>query len=376
MFPALRPPAEVGMSVQQVDTPALLLDLDAFERNLAAMARRASAAGVRLRPHAKTHKCPAVALRQMAHGAVGVCCQKVGEAEAMVLGGIGNVLVTNEIVGAAKLRRLAGLARQAWIGVCVDAADNIGELNEAALGAQARLNVLVEIDVGARRCGVDSADAALALARAVAAAPGLHFAGLQAYQGRAQHLRSIEERRSAIDAAVAFTGATVALLERNGLACDIVGGAGTGTFELEAASGVYNELQTGSYVFMDADYARNRSADGHPFNDFEHSLTLLSTIMSARPPDHFVIDAGLKAHASDCGPATVVDLPGAQYTRPSDDHAVVAMEGDATRPRLGDKLQLIPGHCDPTVNLHDWLVGVRAGRVECLWPVTARGATR
>jgi 3-hydroxy-D-aspartate aldolase len=377
MIPSLMPPARVGAPVDEVDTPALLVDLDVFENNIHKLAQHVHAGPVRLRPHAKTHKCPAIALKQMQAGAVGVCCQKVGEAEAMVVGGVNNVLVSNQIVGASKLARLAGLARQAWIGVCVDNAQNVDDINEAALVAQAKINVLVELDVGSGRCGVATTDEALALARRIAALPGLHFAGIQAYHGAAQHQRTVGERRESIDAAVALTRQTVETLERAGLACDIVGGAGTGTFELEAASGVFNELQAGSYIFMDADYARNRGGNGGAFTTFEHSLTILTTVMSAAVPGRWVVDAGLKAHSTDHGMAEVLGYPGAVYSRPSDDHALITFEGEeGQRPRHGDKLRLIPGHCDPTVNLYDWLVGIRGDRVECLWPVTARGATR
>lgn len=376
MMQALIPPANIGAHVDDVDTPALLVDLDVFELNLQKLADYVADTNVRLRPHSKTHKSVAVALRQMALGAAGICCQKVGEAEAMVLGGVNNVLVTNQIVGATKLARLAGIALQAWVGVCVDDATNVTDLNEAALSAQSTLHVLVEINVGAGRCGVSSADDALALARQIAAAPGLRFAGLQAYQGSAQHKRTLEERRDAIDHAVSFTKETVELLERNGLTCEIVGGAGTGTYELEAASGIYNELQAGSYVFMDADYARNRGTDGGPFATFGHSLTILTTVMSVAVEGKWIVDAGLKAHATDHGMPMVVDYPDCTYDRPSDEHGVLTFKGDGPRPQLGDKVRLIPGHCDPTVNLYDWLVGIRSDRVECLWPVSSRGALR
>ena len=376
MMQALIPPANIGAHVDDVDTPALLVDLDVFELNLQKLAAHVADTNVRLRPHSKTHKSVAVALRQMALGAAGICCQKVGEAEAMVLGGVNNVLVTNQIVGATKLARLAGIARQAWVGVCVDDATNVTDLNEAALSAQSTLHVLVEINVGAGRCGVSNADDALALARQIAAAPGLRFAGLQAYQGSAQHKRTLEERRDAIDRAVSFTKETVELLERNGLTCEIVGGAGTGTYELEAASGIYNELQAGSYVFMDADYARNRGTDGGPFSTFGHSLTILTTVMSVAVEGKWIVDAGLKAHATDHGMPMVVDYPDCTYDRPSDEHGVLTFKGDGPRPQLGDKVRLIPGHCDPTVNLYDWLVGIRSDRVECLWPVSSRGALR
>ncbi|MFV0602044.1 MAG: alanine racemase, partial [Brachymonas sp.] len=251
------PPAQPGMPLAEVDTPALIVDLDAFERNLKKMADLVARAGVRLRPHAKTHKSPVIGLKQMQLGAVGLCCQKVSEAEAMVEGGIPDVYVSNEVVGARKLDRLAAMAHQARVMVAVDNEAAVEALGKAARKADVTLRVLVEIDVGANRCGVPPGAPAVKLAERVAKEQGLTFAGLQSYQGRAQHLRSLEERKAAIARAIEWTADTATALKKVGLECDVVGGAGTGTFELEAASGVYNELQAGSYVFMDADYARN-----------------------------------------------------------------------------------------------------------------------
>ncbi|HMB46951.1 MAG TPA: alanine racemase, partial [Afifellaceae bacterium] len=230
----LQSPASPGMPLSEVDTPALLIDLDAFERNLRKMADKAKAYGVRLRPHAKTHKSPIIARRQMALGAVGICCQKVSEAEVLVQGGVDDVLVSNQVVGKAKIERLAALACQARIGVCVDDAGNIAELNRAAERFGCEMDVLVEIDVGTGRCGVEPGAAAVPLAKLVADQPRLNFAGLQAYHGSAQHIRDPGERQAAIDAAVAHTRGTVELLEREGLVCRTVGGAGTGTFPVEA----------------------------------------------------------------------------------------------------------------------------------------------
>jgi D-serine deaminase-like pyridoxal phosphate-dependent protein len=373
------PPAEPGMPLGDVDTPALLIDLDALERNLERMADRIARMPVRLRAHSKTHKSPIVALKQMKLGAVGVCCQKVSEAEAMVRGGVSNVLVSNEVAGRRKLDRLAALAREAEVAVCSDDAGNVAEIAAAAARFDVRLPVLVEIDVGAGRCGVQPGRDAVALARAIAASPHLRFAGLQAYHGSAQHLRTLGERKAAIDRAVAMTADTVDQLKRVGLACAIVGGAGTGTFELEGASGVYNELQAGSYVFMDADYARNKAEDGSPVSTFEHALFVYVTVMSAPVPERAVVDAGHKALGNDSGMPEPVGLAGAVYQRPSDEHGVLDLTRCNDRPGIGDKLRLIPGHCDPTVNLYDWYVCVRgmAGpspHVEAVWPVAARGA--
>jgi D-serine deaminase-like pyridoxal phosphate-dependent protein len=375
----LPPPAAQGAPLGQVDTPALLVDLDAFERNLGKMADFVRGTGVRLRPHAKTHKSPVIAAKQVALGAVGVCCQKVSEAEVMVEGGVNDVLVSNEVAGAAKLARLARLARRARVGVCVDNAENVAELEAAAAEAGAKLDVLVEIDVGGRRCGVAPGAAAARLAERVAGSQHLAFSGLQAYYGSAQHVREAAERKAQIARAVAHVNETQAALAAVGLRAATVSGAGTGTYENEAASGVYTELQAGSYVFMDADYARNKRADGAPFDAFEHALFVYATVMSQPAPDRAVVDAGLKALSVDSGMAAPWGLPGALYHRPSDEHGVLDLTACERRPRRGDKVLLVPGHCDPTVNLHDWYVGVRGlhgadSRVESLWPVAARGA--
>jgi len=368
---ASAPPAAVGTPLEEIDTPALVIELDAFERNLQTLARAVEGRGVRVRAHAKTHKCAQIALRQIAAGAVGVCCQKVSEAEAMVEGGVADVLVSNEIVGARKLERLAALARRARIGVCADDAGNVRALSGAAQRAGASLDVYVEVDVGARRCGVAPGEAALALAREIAARPGLRFAGLQAYHGPAQHLRSTAERRAAIAAAAAAARQTRRLIESEGLACPTVTGAGSGTFMFEIESGAFDEIQPGSYVFMDADYARNEWAA--PLPRFEHALFVLATVMSRPSPERAVLDAGLKALAVDSGMPLVWERPGLRYTRASDEHGVLEIE-TGPPPALGERLLLVPGHCDPTVNLYDWYVGIRNNVAQEIWPIAARGA--
>jgi 3-hydroxy-D-aspartate aldolase len=373
------PPAAPGVPLSKVDTPALLIDLDAFERNLERMAQFAAAAGVRLRPHSKTHKSSIIAAKQIALGAVGVCCQKVSEAEVMVAGGIADVLVSNEVAGATKLDRLARLARRAKLTVCADHPDGVAELEAAASRAATRLDVLVEIDVGGRRCGVPPGAPAAQLAGRIARSAHLNFAGLQAYHGSAQHVRDAAERAEAIARAVACVAETQRALAVLDLAAATVSGAGTGSYEFEATSALYNELQPGSYIFMDADYARNRRADGGAFDTFEQALFVYATVMSAPTPERSILDAGHKALAVDSGMPTPWKLPGAVYGRPSDEHGILDLTACAERPVRGDKIRLVPGHCDPTVNLHDWYVGVRGldtadARVESLWPVEARGA--
>jgi len=365
-----RPPASVGIPLDEVDTLALVLDLDALECNIARMADAVKGDVVRLRPHAKSHKCAEIARRQIAAGAIGVCCQKVSEAEALVSGGVADVLVTNEIVGRRKVGRLARLAREAKVAVLADDAGNVGDLDAAARAERVRLDVLVELNVGADRCGIAPGEPASRLAQRIAGCGSLRFAGLHAYHGSAQHLREAGERRAAIAAAAEKARMTKTLIEKAGIACETVTGAGT--FLLESASRVFNEIQPGSYVFMDADYNRNNWEEGWP--RFEQSLFVLATVMSTPARDRAVLDAGLKASSVDSGMPQVHERPGVEYAKASDEHGVLKIAAGAKGPRLGEKLLLVPGHCDPTVNLYDGFVCVRKGKVEALWPVTARGA--
>lgn len=368
------PPAKIGMPLEEVDTPALLIELDAFERNIRHMADSVAGTGVQLRPHAKTHKCPVIALRQMAHGAVGVCCQKVSEAEAMVYGGVLDVLVSNEVVGISKVERLLALAKQARVAVCADDPINVANYSSAAQKYGVELEVFVELNVGADRCGLELGDPVLNLAQQILEAPSLRFAGLQAYHGTAQHMRKATERQEAIQFAINRVLEAKALLEQNGISCEAITGSGTGTYMLEATSGVFNELQPGSYIFMDADYRRNLNEEGKPVSEFEHSLFVYSTIMSRTTKNRAIVDAGLKAHSVDSGMPLVCGVEGVEYVSASDEHGKLTLNDHGRHLRVGDKLKLIPGHCDPTVNLYDWYVCIRKNRVEAIWPITARGA--
>jgi D-serine deaminase-like pyridoxal phosphate-dependent protein len=367
-----RVPARIGDPLEAVEPPALVVDLDAFEHNLDLMANAVRGSGLALRPHAKSHKCPDIAKAQIARGAVGICCQKVDEAAAFVAAGIADVLVTNEIVVPSKIARLATLAQSATIGVLVDDARVVPDLSAAAVHAGGTVHVYVEIDVGAGRCGVAPGEAAVAIAQAANGAKGLRFRGIHAYHGAAQHLRKPGERRAAIERASALAAQTKRAIERAGIECPVITGAGTGTWQLERDSHVYTELQPGSYVFMDADYARNALApDEHAF---EHSLYVLATVMSVPTAERVVVDAGLKALAVDSGLPHVHAARGLRYAKATDEHGVVEVDPSQAHPAIGDRVWLIPGHCDPTVNLYDWLVGMRGQRVECVWPVAARGA--
>lgn len=360
------------MRLAEVDTPALLIDLDAFEDNLARMTRAIADLPVALRPHAKTHKCAQIALRQVAGGAIGQCCQKVSEAESLVAAGIGDVMITNEVIGTQKLRRVAELAGRASISVCCDNGSIVGDLAGAARTAGVRLDVLVEIDIGGGRCGTLPGAPAVAIAQAVAAEPSLRFRGLQAYHNAAQHHADFDARRSAVAVGIGHVSTTRGMLAEAGLTCDTIAGGGTGTFQMEGASGVYTEIQPGSYIFMDAEYAGIRAEGGGPFRDYRHSLFVLTTVMSHSGRFWAVCDAGAKAASADRGMPIVADRTDLTYRAQADEHGILGL-GHQSTVELGDRVRLVPSHCDPTVNLHDWYVCYRGDRVEEVWPVTARG---
>lgn len=369
-----RPAAGPGDSVESIETPALVVDLDAMDRNIATMAAFARRHGLRLRPHAKMHKSAFVAKLQIAAGAVGVCVQKTSEAEALADAGVRDLYISNEVIDPVKLARVAALAARVTLAIAVDSPLGIARLAEAMRPTGAAIDVFVEIDVGQGRCGVRP-DRAGELASHVVA-HGLRFAGLQAYHGGAQHLRTAASRQAAIERATAAVRVAQASLAAAGLDCPLVTGAGSGTFALEAASGVWGELQCGSYVFLDRDYADNEPAPGAPV--FEHALFVRCQVVS-RDDAHAVVDAGHKSHAIDSGLPTVWgrDLV---FENGGDEHGIVRARGTDSLPLLGETLWLVPGHCDPTVNLHASCVGVRGGlvdgTVESVWPVDARGCVR
>lgn len=368
-------PALPGMAEADIQTPCLVLDLDALERNIRKMGDWARAHGVRHRVHGKMHKSVDVAkLQERLGGACGVCCQKVSEAEVFARGGIRDVLVSNQVRDPAKIDRLARIPKLgARTIVCVDDIANVADLSAAAVRHGTTIECLVEIDCGAGRCGVTTTPAVVAIAQAVDAAPGLRFAGIQAYQGAMQHLDSYDDRKAKIETAVAMVRDAVEALSAGGLACDIVGGGGTGSYYFEGTSGVYNELQCGSYAFMDADYGRILDRDGKRIDqgEWENALFILTSVMSHAKPGKAICDAGLKAQSVDSGLPVVFGRTDVKYVKCSDEHGVIEDPQDVLK--VNDKLRLVPGHCDPTCNVHDWYVGVRGGVVESLWPVSARG---
>ncbi|MEH6652485.1 MAG: 3-hydroxy-D-aspartate aldolase BhcC [Motiliproteus sp.] len=368
-------PAAIGMDEADIQTPCLILDLDALERNIKKMGDYAKAHGMRHRVHGKMHKSVDVAkLQETLGGSIGVCCQKVSEAEVFVRGGIKDVLVSNQVRDPLKLDRLARLPKLgSRIIVCVDEIDNVAELSASAQNHGTELECLIEIDCGAGRCGVNSTEAVVLIAQAIDAAKNLKFTGIQAYQGAMQHMDSYADRQAKLDEAIVMVKDAVGALTEIGLKPELVSGGGTGSYYFESNSGVYNELQCGSYAFMDADYGRILDKHGNRIDqgEWENALFILTSVMSHTKLDKAICDAGLKAQSVDSGLPFIFGRDDVEYIKCSDEHGVIEDKNGALQ--VNDKLKLVPGHCDPTCNVHDWYVGVRNGKVETLWPVSARG---
>ncbi|XP_055895581.1 3-hydroxy-D-aspartate aldolase-like isoform X2 [Biomphalaria glabrata] len=365
-----RPPCNVGDSVTDVETPALLVCLKKLEQNLNTLKEAMKAyPSVKLRPHAKTHKCAMLARLQIQSGAVGLCCQKLTEAEALVQGGIQDVLLSNQVINKKKLLRLASLARSAHIAVCVDSERNIEDLSEAAKTLDVMLDIVIEVNVGGFRCGVEPGPDVARLAKKVMSLPNIRFKGLHCYNGRNQHIRSLADRQAAVNEVIEKTKLALSALKESEIECNYVTGGGTGTFHLEAASEVFTEVQPGSYVFMDVDYGLNLDGEEKFVSEFQQSLYILSTVQSVAE-NRAIVDVGLKAVSLDSGVPTVKNSGDQVYISGGDEHGVIVPPGDL---KVGDQLWLIPGHCDPTVNMHEWIVGMRDGRVESIWPIGGKG---
>ena len=359
------------MKAADLDTPALLLDAGALRRNIARMAELA--VGLRHRPHAKTHKSPEIARRQMEAGAVGICCAKLGEAEAMAAAGIDNILITTPVIGESKIGRLLHLRNRSAVAVVADDEANIAMLGRSAQLAGTSLDVLVEIDVGQGRCGVPPGPDAVRLARAVRSHPLLKFAGIQGYQGRIQMVGDAAERSAATDAALDLLDETAAALAAAGLPAAVRTGGGTGSSPFDLGRDSLTEIQPGSYVFMDTAYG-GIGWPGAEAPPFEQALHVLTAIVSRPVPGRAVADAGLKAVSSDHGPPRIVDAPSATFEFGGDEHGVIRMRDESAVPfAVGDKLRLVPGHCDTTVNLHDHYMVAEGDDVVDVWPVAARG---
>jgi len=351
-----------------LDTPALVLDAGALEQNIAKMAAFARDAGVHLRPHAKTHKSPRIAAMQLEAGAIGITCQKLSEAEVMVDAGIDGILISNQIVGPQKIRRLVELARRADVMVAVDDPRNVAELSAAAVAGGVTLKLLVEVNVGMMRCGVMPGEPALELARLVLHSPGLDFRGLMGYEGHAVALRTAEERQATAAPSLQALVDTAELLRAHGLTVEVVSSTGTGTYNIGGGFPGITELEVGSYATMDADYR----AVGMPFG---FALRVLATVISTPQEGLAILDAGMKSIAPDHGMPLVLDLPNAQVLALSEEAGWLTMPGPE-RLVPGDKVRLVPGHGCTTINLHDRYHVVRDGLVVDTWPVAARGCSR
>ncbi|HEX3672781.1 MAG TPA: DSD1 family PLP-dependent enzyme [Rhizomicrobium sp.] len=359
----------------KMQTPALVVDLDALERNIAAMAAHAKASGIALRPHAKTHKCAEIARRQIAAGALGICCAKLGEAEALADAGIGSILITSPVVTERGIARLIALnARIPELMAVCDNASVASKLADAAAGSGKRLKLLIDIDPGMSRTGIVPGDKAVALVKQVAESNALEYGGLQCYAGNVQHMESPGERREKSLAAMKELGNLRDRLAAQDLAPKIVSGGGTGTFDIDPAAHVLTELQVGSYVFMDKQYIDvwQKPGDRVPF---ETSLFVQTTAISANRDGLATTDAGFKSFATDAGnPVIASGAPdGASYFFFGDEQGGIVYDFAKGRIVPGDSVICVVPHCDPTVNLYDCLHAVRGDALSFIWPVEARG---
>ena len=370
------PDSSIGLPRDQIDTPALLVDLDALEFNIDKLARHFRDTGKQLRPHSKSHKTPAIAHRQLAAGAIGITCAKVGEAEVMADAGIDDILIANEVVGTAKIRRLMQLAARCDIMVAVDAQDNLAALAAAAGEAGVRPRVLVEVDIGHQRCGASPGSCAVELSRLAASARHLRFSGLMGYQGHVVDLEDREQRESGTRQCLQRLVQTREEVERAGIEVAIVSTSATGDYYISTSYDGVTEVQAGSYALMDAAYAKLDLG-------FRNALSVLTMVTSRPTPDRVITDAGLKSVTPEHGmpeikssPASTFDAVNLEVHALSEEHGRIrTLQGDSDL-KVGDLLEFIPGHGCTTVNLHDELLAMRGDQVEEVWNIAARGKVR
>jgi len=368
---SVKAPCHVGDTVTEIETPALVVCLKRLEENLHQMTvAMSNYPNVTFRPHVKAHKCPVIARMQMKTGACGVCCQTLSEAEAMVEGGLDDVFISNQVIGRKKLLRLAGLARMSKLSVCVDDERNIADLSQAAGDLGVNLDLVVEVNVGQDRCGVEPGDDVVRLAKAIQALPNVTFKGIQCYNGWNQHIRKTTDRKAAVELVAEKSRKALNVLKEAGIECNYVTGGGTGTFHFEAETGVFTEVQPGSYIVMDVDYGKNLDKTDNFCTEFKQSLYVISTVQSVSSGDRAVVDCGLKGVSLDSGVPAISGNSNQTFSNGGDEHGILRPSADL---KVGDQVWLVPGHCDPTVNLYNWFVGLRDGRVESIWPITGRG---
>ena len=358
--------AMVGMHKDEIDTPALLIDLELMEKNIARMAEFFAGVKADLRPHVKTHKTPILAHKQIEAGAIGITCAKLGEAEAMVSGGIREILIANQVVGAHKVQRLVSLARHARTIVAVDDLRNVREISEAATAIGVELGVLVEVDVGMKRCGVDPGEPALLLSREIDRASGLRYMGLMGYEGHIITLPDHEERKREAERAMKLLVDTKHLIEADGLEVRIISGGGTGTYDITGQYPEITEVQAGSYIVMDSTYHKVRP-------EFECALTVLATVIGVPDSQRAILDTGRKSVSQDFGLPGVSGIEGIRFRKLSEEHGILESTGAGTSLKPGDKIEVLPSHCCTTINLHDKWYGIRDGRVEAIWDIAGRG---
>ena len=356
-----------GTPVEEIDTPAMIIDLDAAEANIRNMQKTVSANGCAVRPHTKTSKSPYWALKQIEAGAAGVCCAKVGEAEVLVNGGVRDILITSEIVGHSKTGRLAAIARRANIRVAVDDEANARELSDAARAAGSEIGVLVDVNIRINRCGVEPGEPTTTLAGIVNDLPGVRFDGLLGYEGHVYGLG--DDRIPETLEALEKLQYAVSEVRDAGLPVEVVSSGGTSTYDITSKVPEVTEIQAGSYVFMDGEYLDQQLP-------FDIALTVATQIISRPTPDRAILDIGLKSMANDYGPPRVMGREGAEFTKLSEEHGTLQLTGDAQNLKVGDRIFLLPSHGGTTINLHDYYFCVRNGVLEEIVEVAGRGKFR
>jgi 3-hydroxy-D-aspartate aldolase len=366
----------VGVSKWELDTPALCVDLDKLEANIARMQAELTRRGLGLRPHAKTHKCAAIARLQLAAGAIGICTSKVSEAEALTAEGIDPICMTTSNPSPSKIRRAMQVRRRSPRFIqAVDDPGNARDLSEAALEAGVVADVVVDVAVGTRS-GIPAGESAVALAKLIDTLPGLNLRGILSYDGKAQQVAGFEARKERALAGIEASVHTLEAMRKAGLDTGIFSGGGTGTYNVYDDVPGFTDLQAGSYVFMDMQYRAIGGERDVVFSDFEASLTVMATVLNNRFPGRLTTDAGAKALTLDVPHAGVIGEPGMEYDAGSDEFGVITFAEASRAYAIGDRLELIPPHCDPVVNLYDWIHGIREDRVEVVWPITARGRSQ
>jgi D-serine deaminase-like pyridoxal phosphate-dependent protein len=357
-------------------TPALLIDLDVFERNLQALASYMKGRPVTFRPHGKAHKSPAIGKLQLASGAKGLCAAKLGEADVLIRGGVKDVLITAEVVGRLKIERLmALLALTPDVKAVVDNEQNVVDLSAAALASKRKLKVAIDCNVGQNRTGLGTPEEVVALAQVIARQKGLELVGLQGYGGNNQHVKGFDKRRAREIQSNERVVAARHALEKAGFAVQMVSVGGTGSYNIDADFPGVTEIQPGSYIFMDTNYNKIGGRDTAEFSDFGNSLSVLTTVISRATAGRAIVDAGGKALSTDEAPPEPMELTGATYGVAGDEYGALRLQEPSRELKVGDQVRILPGHCDTTVNLHNVYFAVRKGIVEHVWPIEGRGRT-